>query len=250
MDIKIVFENKNLVVVDKPAGVIVFLENEADEKTLIELLLEKFPDLKNIGESPRHGIVHRLDKDTSGLLLVAKNNETLFFLQEQFQKRKVIKKYIALVSGEIKEEKGEIDTLIGRGQKDRKKQKVYFPFEPDSKGKRKAFTKYIVLKKYLDKKENKYTLVEAAPLTGRKHQIRVHFQYLNHPIAGDKIYSFKNQVIPEGLKRQFLHATYLKVKISNGIEKEFESKLPEDLTKALDGLTLSKRIILNKDEKR
>ena len=183
MEINIIYKDNDLLVVDKPAEVIVFSENKTDQKTLIELLLEKFPDFKNTGKSPRYGMIHRLDKDTSGLLLVAKNNETLFFLQEQFQKRKVIKKYIALVSGEIKNEKGEIDTLIGRGQKDRKKQKAYFPFEPDSAGKRKATTKYRVLERYYDKRENKYTLVEAMPLTGRKHQLRVHFQYLNHPIA-------------------------------------------------------------------
>lgn len=240
MEINIVFEDKNLLVVDKPAGIIVFREDKADEKTLIDLLVEKYQNLKNVGEAPRYGIVHRLDKDTSGLLLVAKNNETLFFLQKQFQQRKVVKKYIALVSGEIKNEKGIIDTLIGRGQKDRKKQKVYLPFEPDAKGKRKAFTKYRVLKKFVDKKQNKYTLIEAEIKTGRKHQIRVHFQYLNHPIAGDKTYSFKNQIAPEGLKRQFLHATYLKIKMPGSGEKEFESNLPEDLTKALDKLSLSK----------
>lgn len=236
MKINTVYEDENLLVVDKPAGIVGFPENDLDRKTLIDLLVEKYQNLKNVGETPRHGIVHRLDKDTSGLLLVAKNNETLFFLQEQFQQRKVIKKYIALVSGEIKNEKGKIDTLIGRGQKDRKKQKVYFSLEPDSKGKRKAFTEYIVLEKYSDKKENKYSLVEVMPKTGRKHQIRVHFQYLNHPIVGDKIYSFKNQVVPKGLKRQFLHATYLKVKMLDGKEKEFKARLPKDLNEALGNL--------------
>jgi len=236
MEVNIIYEDENLLVVDKPAGIIVFPENKTDEKTLIELLVEKYQDLKSAGEKPRHGIVHRLDKDTSGLLLVAKNNETLFFLQEQFKERKVVKKYIALVSGEIKNEKGEIDTLIGRGQKDRKKQKVYFPLGPDSKGKRRAFTEYMVLERYSDKEENKYSLVEATPKTGRKHQIRVHFQYLNHPIAGDKIYSFKNQAVPQGLKRQFLHATYLKVKMLDGKEKEFKSKIPKDLNEALGNL--------------
>ncbi len=236
MEINIVFEDENLLVVDKPAGIVGFPENNLDRKTLIDLLVKEFPYLKNTGEAPRYGVVHRLDKDTSGLLLVAKNNETLFFLQKQFKERKVVKKYIALVSGEIKNEKGEIDTLIGRGQKDRKKQKVYFPLEPDSRGKRKAFTEYIVLEKYSDKKENKYSLVEAIPKTGRKHQLRVHFQYLNHPIVGDKIYSFKNQAVPQGLKRQFLHATYLKVKMLDEKEKEFKSKLPKDLNEALNNL--------------
>ncbi len=236
MELNIVYQDNDLLVVDKPAGIVVFLENETKEKTLINLLIEENKDLKNVGKPSRYGIVHRLDKDTSGLLLVAKNDETLFFLQEQFKQRKVVKKYTALVNGEIKNKDGIIETLIGRGQKDRTKQKVYLPFEPGSENKRKAVTKYKVLKKLIDEKENKYTLVEATPLTGRKHQIRVHFQYLNHPIIGDKVYSFKNQPILKDLKRQFLHATYLKIKILNNKEKEFDLKLATDLKKALDNL--------------
>ena len=236
MELNVVYQDNDLLVVDKPAGIVVFLENGIKEKTLINLLIEEDKDLKNVGKPSRYGIVHRLDKDTSGLLLVAKNDETLFFLQEQFKQRKVVKKYTALVNGEIKNKDGIIETLIGRGQKDRTKQKVYLPFEPGSENKRKAVTKYKVLKKFVDERENKYTLVEATPITGRKHQIRVHFQYLNHPIAGDKIYSFKNQPILKGLKRQFLHATYLKIKILNNKEEEFSSKLATDLKKTLDNL--------------
>ncbi|XOB41434.1 MAG: RluA family pseudouridine synthase [Candidatus Nealsonbacteria bacterium] len=236
MKINIVFEDKNLLVADKPAGIIVFREDKTDEKTLIDLLVKKYQNLKNVGEAPRYGIVHRLDKDTSGLLLVAKNNETLFFLQKQFQQRKVIKKYIALVNGEVKKEKGVIDTLIGRGLKDRKKQKVYLPFEPGAENKRQAVTNYNVLKRFIDKKKNKYTLVEVEIKTGRKHQIRAHFQYLNHPVCGDKMYGFKNQVEPNGLKRQFLHASILKIKIPDGSEKEFKSKLPKHLNNALNNL--------------
>jgi len=236
MELNIVYQDNDLLVVEKPAEIVVFSENETEEKTLINLLIEKNKDLKNVGKSPRYGIVHRLDKDTSGLLLVAKNNEALLFLQEQFKQRKVVKKYTTLVFGELKNEKGEIDTLIGRGLKDRKKQKVYLPFEPGAENKRKAVTQYKVLKKLVDEKENKYTLVEATPITGRKHQIRVHFQHLNHPIVGDKIYSFKNQPALKGLKRQFLHATYLKIKISSDKEKEFNLELAKDLKQVLDNL--------------
>jgi len=231
MEFNVLYEDENVLVIEKPAGIIVFPEKPTTKKTLIDSLLEKFPYLKNIGQSPRYGIVHRLDKDTSGILLVAKNNGSLNFFQKQFQERKVTKKYLALVVGIIKENQGKIKTLIGRSPMNRQKQKVYLPFEPGSIGKRKAITEYMVLKKF----EN-YILVEATPKTGRKHQIRAHFSYLGHPIAGDKIYGFKNQPCPKGLKRQFLHASYLKIKLPGGKEKEFKSDLPEDLKKILENL--------------
>ncbi len=250
--LKIIYENENLLVVDKPAGMVCFpatrqdvaegelrqrqephqkRERKTTEKTLIDNLIETYTILKNIGKSPRYGIVHRLDKDTSGILLVAKNNKTLDYLQKQFQQRKVIKKYLALIVGNLKNNQGKIETLIGRAQKDRRKQKIYLPFEPKSAGKRKAITKYHILKKFKN-----YSLINVEPLTGRKHQIRTHLSYINHPIAGDKLYGFKNQPCPKGLKRQFLHANYLKIKLPNGKEKEFKSGLPEDLKRILDNL--------------
>jgi len=251
MEVKIIYEDENLLVIDKPAGIIVFpaalsgeprqrREIEASEKTLIDFLLEKFPYLKNVGKPPRYGIIHRLDKDTSGILLVAKNNESLIFFQKQFKKGKIIKKYLALVSGIIKENQGRIETLIGRSPKNRKKQKVYLPLEPGSLGKRKAVTEYEVLKRFKNYTGAhkalcaRYTLIEARPETGRKHQIRTQLAYINHPIVGDKLYSFKNQPQPKGLKRQFLHASYLKIKLPNGKEKEFKSELPEDLKKIIE----------------
>jgi len=229
--IPILYEDENLLVIDKPAGIIVFPEKATSEKTLIDYLLEKFPNLRSVGNFPRYGIVHRLDKDTSGILLVAKNNKTLDFLQKQFKERKIIKKYLALVIGNIKENRGKIETLIGRSPKNRKKQRVYFPLEPSLKGKRKAITEYKVLKRFKD-----YTLVEVIPKTGRKHQIRCHFTYLGHPIAGDKLYGFKKQPRPKGLKRQFLHASFLKIKLPDGKELRLKSNLPENLKKILKNL--------------
>jgi len=231
MELKVIYEDNNLLVVDKPAGVVVFPEKEINEKTLIDYLLDKFPYLKNTGKPPRYGIVHRLDKDTSGILLVAKNDKTLEFLQKQFLDGKVIKKYITLAIGNLKTEKGTIETLIGRSPKDRRKQKIYLPYEPDSQGKRKAITKYKVLQRFKD-----YTLVEVRPQQGRKHQIRCHFSYLGHPIAGDKMYGFKNQPCPEGLSRQFLHASYIKIQLPNEKIKEFHSDLPKDLSEVLENL--------------
>ena len=226
MKLKIIYEDDNILVIDKPPGLIVFPEKEIIEKTLIDHLLEEFPYLKNIGKPPRYGIVHRLDKDTSGILLVAKDNKALEFLQNQFKERKVIKKYLALVIGKI-ENQGKIETLIGRSPQDRRKQKVYLPSEPDSQGKRKAETYYKIVKRFKD-----YTLLEVEPKTGRKHQIRCHLNWLHHPIAGDKLYGFKNQPLPKNLTRQFLHASYLKINLSDK-EKEFKSNLPEDLKKVI-----------------
>jgi len=195
------YEDENVLVIDKPAGV-----NSDDFKKR----------------------VHRLDKDTSGVLLIAKNDRVLDFLQEQFKNRKVRKKYLALVIGNLKNNEGEIETLIGRSPGDRRKQKVYLPHEPGSQGKRIAVTKYKVLQRFKD-----YDLIEVKPLSGRKHQIRTHFAYLGHPIAGDKLYGFKNQPCPKELKRQFLHATYLKIQLPSNQVKEFKSGLPKELKRVL-----------------
>jgi len=202
--VKIIYEDDNLLVIDKPAGLVV----------------------DNIERR-----VHRLDKDTSGILLVAKNDKALEFLQKQFKEREVKKKYLALVAGNLKKEEGVIETLIGRSPGDRRKQKVYLPGEPNAQEKRKAVTEYKVLQRF----EN-YTLIKVEPKTGRKHQIRTHLAYLGHPIAGDKLYGFKNQPRPERLKRQFLHASYLKVKLPNGKTKEFKSELPNELKLCLQNL--------------
>jgi 23S rRNA pseudouridine1911/1915/1917 synthase len=232
MKLKILYEDDNLLVIDKPAGTIVFPEQPIKEKTLIDHLLEEFPYLENIGEFPRYGIIHRLDKDTSGILLVAKNNEALKFFQKQFKESEVTKEYIALVIGNIKTNQGKIDTLIGRS-KNGLKQRVFFPHEPGTEGKklRRAVSEYKVKKRFKN-----YTLLEIIPKTGRKHQIRCHLSYLSHPIAGDKLYGFKNQPVPEGLDRQFLHATFLKIRLQNGKEQEFKSPLSKDLENVLDKL--------------
>ena len=215
-----IYEDENVIVFDKPAGV----NSDDFEKR-----------------------VHRLDKDTSGIFLVAKNDKALEFLQKQFQERKVIKKYLALVAGNLRVEEGKgdeakasssplantrvIETLLGRSPGDRRKQKVFLPNDPAATGKRGAITEYKVLQRFKD-----YDLVEASPQTGRKHQIRAHFAHLNHPIAGDKLYGFKKQYCPKELNRQFLHASYLKIKLPTEIEKEFSSELPEELNKILRSL--------------
>ncbi len=239
MDIKTIFEDKNLLVADKPAGIVVFPEGQTTEGTLIEKLAEQNPALKNVGEAPRYGIVHRLDKDTSGVLLVAKTNEALKFLQNQFINRGVEKKYICLVECVVTSDHGRIETLIGRAPGDKRKQRAYPLGDPNTKGKRDAITEYKVLERYAG-----YTLLEVKILTGRRHQIRCHFSYLKHPIAGDKLYAFKNSKTPEGLTRQFLHSAYLKIQLPfdsaqgkpNENIHEFNSELPEELQKVLNNL--------------
>lgn len=249
MDIKIIYEDKDVLVIDKPVGIIVFSEGESlksGEKTLIDYLIKKYPKIKSVGEAPRYGIVHRLDKDTSGILIVAKTTEVLIFLQKQFSaaaealadkknsqtlEKTIEKRYIALVVGNIRDNKGTIHTLIGRAPGDKRKQKAYSPEEPESKGKREAITEYKVLERFKD-----YTLLEVETKTGRRHQIRCHLAYIQHPIAGDKMYGFKNQPTPEGLNRHFLHATNLKIQLPGGEIKEFESELPEELKTIVNNL--------------
>jgi len=240
MDIKIIYEDKDVLVVDKPAGIVVFPEGESERlfasrqkaaSTLIDAFLEKYPEIAGVGNPPRYGIVHRLDKYTSGILLVAKNNESLKFLQNQFINREVKKKYICLVEGNIKDDSGEIKTFIARSSRDPRKQTVYQLDESAPKSAREAITKYKVIKRYKD-----FTLLDVDIKTGRRHQIRCHFSYLQHPVSGDKLYGFKNSKTPEGLTRQFLHAKYLKIKLPNGKTKEFKSNLPKDLEKVLEKL--------------
>jgi 23S rRNA pseudouridine1911/1915/1917 synthase len=229
---KVIYEDKEVLVINKPAGIIVFREGEAKEKALIDYLIEKYPELKKVGKPPRYGIIHRLDKDTSGALLIAKTNKVLNFLQNEFKKRKVEKVYLALVAGIIKENSGSIKTLIGR-DKSGVKQRAYPITSPfgRKKGARIAETFWKVKERFKN-----FTLVEVIPKTGRKHQIRVHFAYIGHPIAGDKLYSFKNQPILKGLDRQFLHAYQLKIKFPKGKTRVFSSNLPANLKEILNNL--------------
>ncbi|OGZ69476.1 MAG: hypothetical protein A3D44_03580 [Candidatus Staskawiczbacteria bacterium RIFCSPHIGHO2_02_FULL_42_22] len=236
MELQIPYEDNDMLAIEKPAGVVVFNEAAAPAgaaaKTVIDMLLEARPNLKNVGEAPRYGVVHRLDKDTSGILLVAKTADALIFLQKQFKNREVEKKYTALVEGIIKEPWGTIHTLMGRAKGDPRKQKAYAlelpisntQFPKNVAGKREAITDYNVLKKFTG-----YALLEVKIKTGRKHQIRCHLAYIHHPVAGDTLYGFKDSPVPKGLARQFLHASYLKITLPSGETKEFKSELPEEL---------------------
>jgi len=174
-------------------------------------------------------VAHRLDKNTSGILLVAKKAEALIFLQKQFKNRGVEKKYITLVTGVIKEDSGKIETLIARSPADPRRQKAYAMGEKAPKSAREAITEYKVIQRFQE-----YTLLEVDIKTGRKHQIRCHLAYIHHPVAGDTMYTFKDSPVPTGLERQFLHAVYLKIRLPNGVTKEFTSELPKELKKTLE----------------
>ncbi len=226
---EIIYENKDIIAVNKPPGIVVFHQSESDQSntSLSSLLTAKFPELRGVGEE-RNGAVHRLDKDTSGVVLFAKNEESLLFLQKELLEQRAEKRYITLVFKVVKKDAGEIRTFITRSPKDRRKQKAY----KASSGKREAITFFKVIKRFRN-----HSLLEVRPVTGRKHQIRCHLSFLGHPVAGDKLYRFKDQNDPEGLERQFLHAESIRIKIPTGEVKTFTSSLPGDLEKILNKLS-------------
>jgi 23S rRNA pseudouridine1911/1915/1917 synthase len=205
-----------LLVIDKPAGMVTVSEKE--ESDLVSWLSINYPQLSSL---PRSGVIHRLDKDTSGIILVAKNQETLDFYQKQFQEGLIKKKYIALAVGQV--EKQRLETDITRAPNDRRRMKAVPVL-----GGRKAVTFFNPLKNF-----EKYSLIEAWPETGRKHQIRCHLRHLGHPLAGDKLYNFRRQPCPDGLDRHFLHAQEITVKNRSGKDQTFFSPLPEELKKII-----------------
>ena len=220
-----IYQDENLIVVEKPSGISTLKEGNIKE-AFEDILLEKYSFLKGI---ERSGIVHRLDKDTSGILLVAKNTKSLLFFQKQFKSRSIEKEYICLVSGNVKRDSGKIEAFIGRSKGNYKKQKAYSIFNKTESA-REAITEYFVLERF----EN-YTLLRVLPKTGRKHQIRCHLSYIGHSILGDKLYGFKNSLL-KGLDRLFLHASYIKVELPSKEIKEFNSKLPKELENLLNNL--------------
>src|SRR5512136_3097590 len=214
--LSIVYEDDDVVVIDKPAGLVVHPAAGHDRGTLVNALLGHVPDLEGIGGEVRPGIVHRLDKDTSGLIVAAKNDRALQFLQEQFKARTIKKMYLALVEGIVEPREGIIDAPIGRSHAERKKMAV-------TREGRSARTRYRVRRVY---RQPDLSLVEAYPETGRTHQIRVHFAWLKHPLVGDEMYGRQKPIVP--IERHFLHAASLTLTLPNGETHAFSSKLPDD----------------------
>ena len=216
--LSIVYEDPDLLVIDKPAGLAVHPAPGHPGHTLVNALLYYLPTLAADADDLRPGIVHRLDKDTSGLLIVAKNRLAQANLSQQFKDRIVKKTYITLVNGKLTPEKGTIEAAIGRDPSHRQRMAIV------NEG-REARTEYSVIR-YI----GSYSLLEIKPETGRTHQIRVHLAAIGFPVVGDATYGLKSHHIP----RQFLHAAKISFLLpSSGARVEFESPLPPDLEQAL-----------------
>lgn len=218
---QIIFENENFVVIDKPAGVQVHPSEKNEADTLVSGLLCKFPEIGTVGDEPenRPGIVHRLDKDTSGIMLVAKNQKTFLELKEKFQKHEIYKTYWAVTHGKLERKKGTIDKSLARSRNYKKQTVANAKTQTTI---RPAITEYEVIRE-----TPKYSLVELKPKTGRTHQIRIHLFSIGHPILGDEKYRLKNIKSQEGVLRQLLHAKKIKFSL-NGKNFDFEATLPED----------------------
>jgi len=219
----IIYENDDLIVVNKPAGMVVHPAAGHASGTLVNAVLGYDPDLEGIGGEERPGLVHRLDKETSGLIILAKNERAHNWLQDQFRLRTVEKTYLALVDGKPPTPAGRVEAAIGRDPKQRKKMAVRSP----GKG-REAVSEYKTLETFKE-----HTLLEFHPLTGRTHQIRLHCAFLGCPIVGDSIYGRRNPSVD--IDRHFLHAYRLKILLPNEKEpRTFEAELPDELKNALE----------------
>ena len=218
--IDIVYEDSDIAVINKQAGLVVHPAHGHYSGTLVNAILYHIKDLSGINGEIRPGIVHRLDKDTSGLIVIAKNDKVHAALTEMFQEKKIRKTYLAILKGKLNKSEGKIVTQIGRDKNDRKKMTV---IDDVAKGKN-AITNYRVISQ-----NNLFTLVKVNIETGRTHQIRVHMRHLGYPILGDSVYGRKDNE-----KRQMLHAYKLEfLHPVTGHQMEFTGEIPEDFQKAL-----------------
>lgn len=233
MNIEIIYKNEEFLAINKPAGLLMHqtVFSTKKEPTLVDFLLKNFPEVKNVGDDPinRPGIVHRLDKDTSGVILIARNQRYFEYLKNLFQKHQIKKTYLALVCGKLKKEKGVIESAISL-KPGTTKRTIH-------KGKmtKDAVTEYEVIKIFelINEKGNAkyFSLVKVMPKTGRTHQIRVHLASIGNPIVGDTMYGPKENSL--NLKRQFLHAESIEFNIDEKNKIKIEADLPEDLKETL-----------------
>ncbi|MFA5736634.1 MAG: RNA pseudouridine synthase [Candidatus Paceibacterota bacterium] len=241
-NIKIITETENYLVIDKPAGLAMHNDGFNKEETLVDWILQFYPDLENVGEplslpngksALKPGLVHRLDKDTSGVIMIAKNQKTFYFFKNEFQTHQTQKTYRAILEGELKLKKDEIGIIklpIGRSRKDPRRRVA----SPKAFGRlREAFTEYKLLENFID-----FSYIEAYPKTGRTHQLRAHFKAINHSIVCDKLYS-QNSKCPPPLDRQALHAFSLEINLPEEGRKIFKAPLPTDMMVALENLRSS-----------
>jgi len=221
----VIFESQEMLIINKPAGMVIHPSPGHTSATLAHAALAHAPELEGVGEIQRPGIVHRLDKETSGLILIAKNVQTHRWLQEQFRQRRVNKVYLALVDGHPPTPEGKIDAPITRDLNQRKKMAVV------SAGRgRDAISDYYTLETFAE-----HTLLEVHPLTGRTHQIRLHLAFLKCPVVGDKIYGRRKPSLT--VSRHFLHAAKISLLLPGDTEPSFfEAPLPSDLAGILESL--------------
>jgi 23S rRNA pseudouridine1911/1915/1917 synthase len=241
MNLEKLYEDENIVAVNKPSGLVVHADGRTEEETLCDLLLEEYPEINGVGEPlelkdgsviNRPGIVHRLDRDTSGVILIAKNNDTHQFLKEQFKNREVEKTYHTFVYGNIKEDEGVIDRPIGKSAKDFRQWSAM----RGARGKlRDAVTEFKVLERGKVDDEN-VTMVEVRPKTGRTHQIRVHMKAVNNPLLCDGLYAPKRKCLL-GFERTALHARKIVFKNMENKEIEVEAPYPDDFVEAIGELS-------------
>lgn len=227
IDLNIVYEDEDVIVINKPQGMVVHPAHGNYTGTIVNALLSHCDNLSGINGVMRPGIVHRIDKDTSGIIVIAKNNEAHVSLSEQLKEHSITRRYNALVEGKVKNDEGTIETLIGRNPKDRKEMAVV------ARNGKRAVTHYKVLERF-----DSFTLIEASLETGRTHQIRVHMAHIGHPIVGDPVYGYKKQRFET--QGQLLHARVLGfVHPCTGEYMEFEAVLPDYFEKILDKLRKS-----------
>ncbi|MBI4034002.1 MAG: RluA family pseudouridine synthase [Candidatus Brennerbacteria bacterium] len=229
--ISVVYEDGNFVALSKPAGMLTHgIRNKElgiGETTVADWLLGNYPEVKIVGDNPneRPGIVHRLDKETSGILVVARNQKAFEYLKKLFQEHKIRKTYLALVRGEVKKS-GVIDAPIGL-----KPGTVRRSLKGNLKMVKEAITEYRPLKT-IEKSGETFTLLELTPKTGRTHQLRVHLASIHHPVVGDGLYGRKSN--PFSLDRMFLHASSIEFTVPNGTRLKLEADLPQDLEAVID----------------
>ena len=239
----IIYEDENILAIEKPAGVAVHGGGQDATGTVVEWFLKHNPEAKGVGEPrldkdgkeiERSGVVHRLDRETSGVMVLAKNQDTFNLLKTQFQERQVKKEYLALVYGHMKEKWGTVNRSIGRSVKDFRRRSA----ERGAKGHlRESITDWEVLKQG-EYKGEKFAYLKLSPKTGRMHQLRVHLKAVGHPIVGDKLYAGKKleQSNNLGLNRLALHANKLDIKLNNDEIESFASPTPQNLSKSIDEL--------------
>ena len=232
-EIIVLYEDPDCVVINKPAGIIVHPDGKREEESVVDWVIKKYPKIKNVGEPTtlssgkviyRPGIVHRLDRETSGALLIAKNQESFLFFKNQFKEKDIAKKYHVFVYGNVKLDRGSVDRPIGKSRSNFRQ----WSAQRGARGEmREAVTDFTVIKR-----GKEATLLEARPKTGRTHQIRVHFKAINHPVVCDTLYAPNHKAL-YGLKRLALHSYDLEFKKLNGNDQKVIAPYPEDFDQAL-----------------